>query len=58
MPGGGFERFLKDSVTAVVIDVIKIIKNSVNLYIGLFADGVWAHSTSDENRRPVRFTSR
>lgn len=49
MPGGGFERFLKDSVTAVVIDVIKIIKKqSVNLYIGLLADGVWAHSTSDE----------
>ncbi len=49
MPGGGFERFLKDSVTSVVIDVIKIIKKqSVNLYVGLLADGVWAHSTSDE----------
>ena len=41
MPGGGFERFLKDSVTSVVIDVIKIIKKqSVNLYVNLLADGV------------------
>ena len=49
MPGGGFERFQRESITAAVIDAVKAIKDiNVNLYVGLLADGVWAHSASDE----------
>lgn len=49
MPGGGFERFQRESITAAVIDAVKAIKDiNVNLYVGLLADGVWAHSVSDE----------
>ncbi len=49
MPGGGFDKFLKDSITSVIADCVKIIKSQiVNLYTGLLADPVWAHSTSNE----------
>lgn len=49
MPGGGFDNFMRDNITAAVIDVVKAIKNNnINQYVGLLADAVWAHKSSNE----------
>ena len=48
MPGIGFDRFLRESITVAATDIIQTIKNvNINLYVGLLAEGVWAHATSE-----------
>ncbi len=49
MPGGGFDNFLRDNITAAVVDAVNTIKNNnINHYIGLLTDAVWAHKSSNE----------
>ncbi|MDD2363173.1 MAG: family 10 glycosylhydrolase, partial [Oscillospiraceae bacterium] len=49
MPGGGFDRFKRDSVTATVKGAVQTIKaQNKNLYVGLLADSVWANGAENE----------
>ncbi|MDD2361450.1 MAG: N-acetylmuramoyl-L-alanine amidase [Oscillospiraceae bacterium] len=49
MPGGGFDRFQRDSVTVAVKVAVQTIKaKNKNLYVGLLADAVWANAADDE----------
>lgn len=50
MPGGGFERFQRDSITAAVKDAVETIKSAnANFYVGLLAGAVWANAAEEKD---------